>query len=143
MTATATRNATPLVPTQTTWGGNPWGVVLQVAAVALLAWRAVVHGLTADDLFGAVSVIVVTQVLPGAVAWRAVRPRVGSWTEDLAMGFAVGAFGAALAQSLAAAVGLVSGTLFLGERYALLTWAGAAIIGIGVAMTTRAQSRES
>lgn len=44
---------------------------------------------------------------------------------------------------VAAAVGLVSGTLFLGERYALLTWAGAAIVGIGVVMTTKAQSRES
>lgn len=42
---------------------------------------------------------------------------------------------------VAAAVGLASGTLFLGERYQWLTWSGALIIGIGVAMTTLAQRR--
>jgi drug/metabolite transporter (DMT)-like permease len=42
---------------------------------------------------------------------------------------------------VAAAVGLVSGTLFLGERYQLLTWLGAAIIFAGVLMTTRAQGK--
>jgi drug/metabolite transporter (DMT)-like permease len=41
---------------------------------------------------------------------------------------------------VAAAVGLASGVLFLGERYQLLTWLGAVIIVIGVIMTTRAQS---
>jgi len=40
---------------------------------------------------------------------------------------------------VAAAVGLFSGTLFLGEQYQLLTWAGAAIIVAGVFITTRAQ----
>ena len=42
---------------------------------------------------------------------------------------------------VAAAIGLVSGVLFLEERYQLLTWAGAAVISVGVAMTTRAQSK--
>jgi drug/metabolite transporter (DMT)-like permease len=42
-----------------------------------------------------------------------------------------------------AAVGLVSGTLFLGERYQWLTWLGAAIITIGVLMTTKAQSKKA
>lgn len=40
---------------------------------------------------------------------------------------------------VAAAVGLVAGTLFLGERYQALTWAGALIITLGVIMATRAQ----
>ncbi len=40
---------------------------------------------------------------------------------------------------VAAAIGLISGTLFLGERYAALTWLGAFVIFIGVMMTTRAQ----
>jgi drug/metabolite transporter (DMT)-like permease len=44
---------------------------------------------------------------------------------------------------VAAAVGLLSGTLVLGERYALLTWLGAGVICIGVAITTRAQSRSA
>jgi drug/metabolite transporter (DMT)-like permease len=42
---------------------------------------------------------------------------------------------------VAAAVGLLSGTIFLGERYALLTWLGAGVICVGVAMTTAAQKR--
>lgn len=40
---------------------------------------------------------------------------------------------------VAAALGLISGTLFLGEHYTPLTWIGAVVIAIGVAMTTRAQ----
>lgn len=40
-----------------------------------------------------------------------------------------------------AGIGLVSGVMFLGERYQILTWAGAAIIVAGIALTTRAQSR--
>lgn len=39
-----------------------------------------------------------------------------------------------------AAVGLLSGTVLLGERYGLLTWAGALVIAAGVAMTTKAQA---
>ncbi|MBN9067807.1 MAG: DMT family transporter [Rhizobiaceae bacterium] len=43
---------------------------------------------------------------------------------------------------VAAALGLVAGTVFLDERYQLATWAGAAIIMAGVAMTTKAQARQ-
>lgn len=39
-----------------------------------------------------------------------------------------------------AAVGLVAGTLVLGERYGPLTWTGALVIAVGVAMTTKAQA---
>ncbi|OQM75452.1 DMT family transporter [Manganibacter manganicus] len=42
---------------------------------------------------------------------------------------------------VAAAIGLFSGTLFLGERYLWLTWAGGVIITLGVLITTRAQAR--
>ncbi|TIW50028.1 MAG: EamA/RhaT family transporter, partial [Mesorhizobium sp.] len=38
-------------------------------------------------------------------------------------------------------VGLFAGTMFLGEHYRLLTWAGAAIIIAGVFITTKAQSQ--
>ncbi|AEH86137.1 DMT family transporter [Mesorhizobium opportunistum] len=44
---------------------------------------------------------------------------------------------------VAAAVGLFAGTIFLGEHYRLLTWAGAVIITIGVVITTRAQSQKA
>jgi drug/metabolite transporter (DMT)-like permease len=43
---------------------------------------------------------------------------------------------------VAAAVGLFSGTIFLGEHYQLLTWAGAVIVTVGVVITTRAQSQK-
>lgn len=40
---------------------------------------------------------------------------------------------------VAAAVGLGTGTLVLGEHYGLLTWLGAVVVAVGVLMTTRAQ----
>jgi drug/metabolite transporter (DMT)-like permease len=42
---------------------------------------------------------------------------------------------------VAAAIALFCGVFFLGERYQLLTWIGAAITVVGVAMTTRAQAQ--
>ncbi|MCB2054162.1 MAG: DMT family transporter [Geminicoccaceae bacterium] len=42
---------------------------------------------------------------------------------------------------VAATVGLVAGTLLFDERYAWITWSGAALIAMGVALTTIAQSR--
>jgi drug/metabolite transporter (DMT)-like permease len=42
---------------------------------------------------------------------------------------------------VAAAIGLFSGTFFLGERYGLLTWLGAVVIAIGVLVTTKAQAK--
>jgi drug/metabolite transporter (DMT)-like permease len=44
---------------------------------------------------------------------------------------------------VAAAVGLFAGTVFLGEHYQLLTWAGAVIITAGVFITTKAQSQKA
>lgn len=41
-----------------------------------------------------------------------------------------------------AAVGLISGMFFLGERYELLTWIGAAVLTVGIVMTTKAQVRK-
>ncbi len=40
---------------------------------------------------------------------------------------------------VAAAVGLGTGTLFLGEVYGFATWAGAAVIALGIGLTVRAQ----
>lgn len=42
---------------------------------------------------------------------------------------------------VAAAVGLIAGTLFLGESYGPLTWAGGFVILVGVVLTTKAQAR--
>lgn len=40
---------------------------------------------------------------------------------------------------VAAAVGLIGATLFLGERYSLTTWLGAGVIAVGIAITIAAQ----
>lgn len=42
---------------------------------------------------------------------------------------------------VAAAIGLLAGTLFLDERYGMFTWLGAGVIVVGVLLTTKAQAR--
>lgn len=44
---------------------------------------------------------------------------------------------------VAAAVSLITATVFLGERYSLVTWFGAAIIGAGILATVTAQRLEA
>ncbi len=44
---------------------------------------------------------------------------------------------------VAAAVGLFSGTLLLGESYSVATWLGAIVICVGIALTTQAQRRRA
>ncbi|HBU30410.1 MAG: hypothetical protein A2X71_03030 [Thiobacillus sp. GWE1_62_9] len=44
---------------------------------------------------------------------------------------------------VAAAVGLIAATFALGECYAPLTWAGAGVIGMGIAITVLAQRRDA
>jgi drug/metabolite transporter (DMT)-like permease len=43
---------------------------------------------------------------------------------------------------VAAAIGLASGTLILGEHYGLLTWIGGAVVASGVVLTTLDSSRQ-
>ncbi len=43
---------------------------------------------------------------------------------------------------IAAAVGLVAATVFLGERYSTMTWIGAAVIAFGIAITIAAQKKK-
>jgi hypothetical protein len=71
-----------------------------VAAAALLAY-AIRAGMPASSAIRATLAVLVTQVLPGALAWRAVRPRRGWLLEDLALGFAIGSVLAIGAQVLA------------------------------------------
>jgi len=67
--------------------------LLAFAVAADLPWSSALHLLAA---------LLLTQVLPGALIWRAVRPLRGSWLEDLAMGFAIGSVVAMTAQTVAA-----------------------------------------
>ena len=60
-----------------------------IAALALLAF-AVRGGMPVSHVLRATLTVLLTQVLPGTLAWRAVRPRRGWLLEDLAIGFAIG-----------------------------------------------------
>jgi hypothetical protein len=64
------------------WAPAVVGLAFLVAAIA--------GGMSATSAVRALLVVAVTQVLPGVLVWRAVRPRHGWWMEDLAMGFAIG-----------------------------------------------------
>jgi len=72
-------------------------------ALALAAWLA--WATTSDLLLSSalrlLAALLLTQVLPGALIWRAVRPRNGSWLEDLSMGFAIGSVFAIVTQTVA------------------------------------------
>ena len=44
---------------------------------------------------------------------------------------------------VAAAVGLISATVFLGEQYQLMTWVGAGVIAVGIAITVYVQVKDA
>jgi drug/metabolite transporter (DMT)-like permease len=98
-----------------------------------------------SHLASAVMLLVVAASLPGGIALSPllVAVQVAASSAMFAFFFRLQAVGGPIYLSqigyVAAAIGLISGTVFLGESYRLATWAGAAIISIGLAMTTRAQ----
>ncbi len=71
---------------------------LALAALLGLAVAADLPWSSALRLFAG---LLLTQVLPGALIWRALRPPDGSWFEDLAVGFALGSVLAMATQALA------------------------------------------
>jgi hypothetical protein len=75
-----------------------WSPALFGAAFFLQAVRA---GSPAESLGRALLAVAATQVLPGVLIWRTVRPLRGWWLEDLAVGFALGTVVAVAAQMLA------------------------------------------
>jgi drug/metabolite transporter (DMT)-like permease len=101
------------------------------AAVLLLCGIFTLQGGGSLALLGGVPLVVVGQVASAAAMF--------------AFFFRLQAVGGPVYLSqigyVAAAVGLFAGTVFLGEHYQLLTWAGAAIITAGVFITTKAQSQ--
>ena len=72
-------------------------------ALTLLAWLAlaVSSDLPVSSALKLLIALLLTQVLPGVLVWRAVRPLRGSWFEDLAVGFAIGSVIAIAAQIVA------------------------------------------
>lgn len=72
-------------------------------ALALAVWLAlaIAADLPVSSALRLLAALLVTQVPPGVLVWRAVRPPKGSWFEDLAMGFAIGSVIAIGAQIVA------------------------------------------
>ncbi|BCG78179.1 DMT family transporter [Mesorhizobium sp. 113-3-3] len=101
------------------------------SAALLLAGILALFGLKAFAPLGGVPLVVVAQVASASAMF--------------AFFFRLQAVGGPVYLSqigyVAAAVGLFAGTIFLGEHYRLLTWAGAVIITAGVFITTKAQSQ--
>jgi len=104
-------------------GFAAWTPVLFGAAFLLYAVRA---GLPAGSTLRAALAVLLTQVLPGALTWRCVRPVRGWWLEDLAMGFALGTAYAVAAQVVAGLARLpwLSAALPLALAVALLASPG-------------------
>jgi hypothetical protein len=75
-----------------------WSPALLGAAFLLQAIRT---GLPASSAGRALAAVLVTQLVPGILIWRCVRPLRGWWLEDVAMGFALGIMIAVPAQTLA------------------------------------------
>ena len=99
-----------------------------VAFVAGYVGYAIHGGLGAVAALRALAVIVVLQIVPGLIVWRAVRPRKGSWSEDIAFGFAIGSV-------LALGVQIPAGLL-------QAPWlSSVALIAVGVALLAAPASR--
>lgn len=75
-------------------------VAALVTAIGFLGY-AVGTGLSPADALAGAAAVIVTQVIPGALVWRVVRPRNGWLAEDVAMGFAIGTALAIVAQIVA------------------------------------------
>jgi hypothetical protein len=98
------------------------GGLAPFAAGAVLVGYAVATGLPAGAAVRLTVAVLVVQVLPGALCWRAVRPRNGWLVEDLAIGFAIGSVLAMGAQVVAglSRVPALSAALPLGVGAVLL-----------------------
>lgn len=76
-----------------------YGTLATASAIAVSAAVYVAFGLSPSQLIVATLVVVATNVLPGVVLWRCVRPRRGWWIEDIGLGW-----GCSLGLSIASAV---------------------------------------
>ncbi len=74
---------------------NPWlsasiSALVVLVAVAYFLSTAIEKDLPVTAALSALIGILVTQLLPGALVWRAVRPLRGWWIEDVVMGLGIG-----------------------------------------------------
>lgn len=120
------------------WPGDTGPIELAVgshlaAAVMLLAAILVLQGSAVFAELAAVPAVVVAQVVSASTMFVFFfrLQAVGGPVYLSQMGY------------VAAAIGLFSGLLFLGERYQWLTWVGAVVITAGVVVTTKAQGQQA
>ncbi|MBN9251307.1 MAG: DMT family transporter, partial [Mesorhizobium sp.] len=119
------------------WPGDTGPIELAVgshltAAVMLLVAILVLRGGAAFAPLAAVPVVVAAQVVSASTMFVFFfRLQAGGGPVYLSqIGY------------VAAAIGLFSGLIFLGEHYQWLTWVGAVVIAAGVVVTTKAQGQE-
>lgn len=93
------------------------GGVLVILAFVFRA--ATEHGLDAAGGLRGLAVVVVLQVAPGIVVWRAIRPARGSWLEDVVVGGSLGFVAAIVAVAMPGPV-LVPSVAFPAAALALL-----------------------
>lgn len=77
------------------------GYWFPLAALAIYLAYASKSGMPASDVVRALGAVALTQMLPGIMLWRCIRPRDGWLLEDLAMGFAMGIVIAVPTQTIA------------------------------------------
>jgi hypothetical protein len=94
------------------WFSTLFSVLILLAATALVLGTAIQADLPVRSAIAALAALVVTQLLPGFLVWRVVRPLNGWWIEDVMMGLAVGFVLAVGAQTVAGLTGQpwISGT---------------------------------
>ncbi|NHA01737.1 hypothetical protein G5V59_24010 [Nocardioides sp. W3-2-3] len=102
------------------WTGRLVGGVTALLVLGLWAWAGVA-GMPWWDLLRATVSVLLTTLLPGVLAWRAVRPRAGWWAEDLGLGFGIGSVVALLSQ-------IPAGLLGQAWIAVALPWAFAAVL---------------
>ena len=72
------------------WFSTSFSVLVLLVATAFFLGTAVKADLPVGAAIMALLGLVVTQLLPGALIWRLVRPLRGWWIEDVMMGLAIG-----------------------------------------------------
>ncbi|TWD81089.1 4-amino-4-deoxy-L-arabinose transferase-like glycosyltransferase [Kribbella amoyensis] len=72
------------------WFSTGFSALVLLAATAFFLGTAVQADLPASAAVMALLGLVVTQLFPGVLLWRAVRPNRGWWIEDVMMGLAIG-----------------------------------------------------
>lgn len=99
--SSAEPSADPAPPRTTRRDLSLLGSLVLALVGAAFVWYGIRSGMSASGAVLAVVAVALTQVLPGALVWRLVRPRHGWWAEDIAMGFAIGSVLAVAAQVVA------------------------------------------